>query len=97
MGEQRSFLSGRRYPLSLANCSRQIGRNRVKETTTKTSLWIADELRHLARIMGVPGKSIAQPSAQLSLVVRRLSYHDKMLYYATNFGFAFLKDLRMSP
>jgi hypothetical protein len=30
--------SGKRNPLSLANCSRQIGKNSVRETMTKTSL-----------------------------------------------------------
>ena len=30
--------SGSKKPLSLANCSRQMGRKRVSETTTKTSL-----------------------------------------------------------
>jgi len=36
--EHGIVLSGRRKPLSRANCSRQIGRKRVRETITKTSL-----------------------------------------------------------
>ena len=36
--EHRSVLKGNKYPLSRANCSRQMGRKRVSETMTKTSL-----------------------------------------------------------
>ena len=36
--EQGIVLSGRRKPLSRANCSRHMGRKRVRETITKTSL-----------------------------------------------------------
>ena len=36
--EHRSILKGNKYPLSRANCSRQMGRKRVSETMTKTSL-----------------------------------------------------------
>ena len=36
--EQGCIRSGKRNPLSLANCSKQIGKNSVKETMTKTSL-----------------------------------------------------------
>lgn len=36
--EHGVVLSGRRKPLSRANCSRQMGRKRVRETMTKTSL-----------------------------------------------------------
>ena len=37
--EHDTVLSGSNTPLSRANCSRQMGRNMVKETTTKTSLF----------------------------------------------------------
>jgi len=36
--EQGKVLSGNKKPLSLANCSKHIGRKSVKETMTKTSL-----------------------------------------------------------
>lgn len=38
IAEQGRVLSGARYPLSLANCSKHIGRKSVKDTMTKTSL-----------------------------------------------------------
>ena len=38
MDEHGRVLSGRSTPLSRANCSRQIGRKRVRETMTKASL-----------------------------------------------------------
>lgn len=36
--EHGSVLSGKMNPLSLANCSKQIGKNSVNETITNTSL-----------------------------------------------------------
>lgn len=36
--KQGVMRSGSKKPLSLANCSRQMGRKRVSETTTNTSL-----------------------------------------------------------
>ena len=69
--EHRSVLKGNKYPLSRANCSRQMGRKRVSETMTKTSLeneggWISWFVR--ARRENVPSESVTQPPVQLLFV-----------------------------
>jgi hypothetical protein len=39
LNEHGSVREGEMYPLSLANCSKQMGRNNVKDTMTNTSLY----------------------------------------------------------
>ena len=55
----------------LANCSRHIGRNRVKETITNTSLQtsIHPLLPELSSVEHIPSKCIAEPSSQMSVVL----------------------------
>lgn len=72
--EQGCIRSGKRNPLSLANCSKHIGRNSVKETTTKTSLEMI-RFRLSLQFSGSlgkeyePSKGIAQPTIKLAFVV----------------------------
>lgn len=64
---QRSDFSGAKKPLSRANCSRQTGRKRVRETTAKTSL-INDQRVFSAWGKDILGKGICQPPFQLATI-----------------------------
>jgi len=70
---QGTILSGSRTPLSRANCSRHIGRKRVRETTAKTSLPRGISVRCPWTLKGpvhsVPSECVAQPAPELPSVV----------------------------
>ena len=55
----------------LANCSRHIGRNRVKETITNTSLQtsIRPPLPEFSSVEHIPSERVAEPSSQMSVVL----------------------------
>jgi hypothetical protein len=72
--EHDLVFSGCKNPLSRANCSRQIGRKSVRETTTKASLAMASETYWREYERYTPSKCITEPSSQPLLVCGR--HHD---------------------